>query len=145
MKHLKGSKIFTPTLGWSSYLYGFFESSYVKEYVGTDVINDVCKKRKNFPKITIKCTIYCKPSKITQLESFSKNIKTISMLYFSVLLIMNWNYMIAKIKALVHISHMKNGWKILGKNNTICRMYYKKMVNCVIYYQVMVKIYNMIW
>lgn len=45
---LKGTKIFTPTLGWSSYCYGFLECPYVEEYVGTDVINSVCKKTKTF-------------------------------------------------------------------------------------------------
>ena len=77
--YLKGTKIFTPTLGWSSYLYGFFECSHVKEYVGTDVINDVCKKTKEFAKTyNKKCTIYCKPSeKLLDSESFSKKYKNI--------------------------------------------------------------------
>lgn len=62
---LKGSKIFTPTLGWSSYAYGFLESNITKEYVGTDVIPDVCKKTNQlitdlYP--NIKKDIYCKPS-----------------------------------------------------------------------------------
>jgi len=62
---LQGTKIFTPTLGWSSYAYGFFESSMVKEYVGTDVIPDVCKKTDKL--ITdlypdAQKDIYCKPS-----------------------------------------------------------------------------------
>lgn len=62
---LKGTKIFTPTLGWSSYAYGFLESSMVKEYVGTDVIPDVCKKTDQliadlYPHT--KKDIYCKPS-----------------------------------------------------------------------------------
>ena len=62
---LKGSKIFTPTLGWSSYCYGFMECPMVTEYVGTDVIPDVCKKTIEFAKTyypTKKTTIYCKPS-----------------------------------------------------------------------------------
>ena len=62
---LKGSKIFTPTLGWSSYAYGFLESKMTKEYVGTDVIPEVCKKTNQlitdlYP--SIKKDIYCKPS-----------------------------------------------------------------------------------
>jgi len=40
-KHLKGKKLFTPTLGWSSYMYGFFNNDNVDEYVGTDVIKSV--------------------------------------------------------------------------------------------------------
>ena len=47
---LKGEKIFTPTLGWSSYCYGFLECPYVEEYVGTDVIKSVCKKTESFAK-----------------------------------------------------------------------------------------------
>lgn len=47
---LKGHKIFTPTLGWTSYLYGFFECEEVDEYVGTDVIKSVCDKTRSFAK-----------------------------------------------------------------------------------------------
>jgi len=62
---LKGTKIFTPTLGWSSYAYGFLECPFTKEYVGVDVIPDVCTKTEDFivshyPDITSK--IICKPS-----------------------------------------------------------------------------------
>jgi len=64
-KYLKGSKIFTPTLGWSSYMYGFLSDNNVVEYVGTDVIKKVCKTtetlgHKLFP--TKKIDIYCSPS-----------------------------------------------------------------------------------
>ena len=62
---LKGTKIFTPTLGWSSYSYGFLECPYVKEYVGTDVIPSVCKKTEEFSKKNYSdkiIDIYCKPS-----------------------------------------------------------------------------------
>jgi hypothetical protein len=62
---LKGTKIFTPTLGWSSYCYGFLECPNVLEYVGTDVIPQVCKKTKELASIVApekKTTIYCKPS-----------------------------------------------------------------------------------
>lgn len=68
---LKGQCIFTPTLGWSSYAYGFAECPIVKEYVGIDVIGDVCKKTadflKNYPNITHE--IYCKPSEDFLLNS----------------------------------------------------------------------------
>jgi hypothetical protein len=47
---LKGERIFTPTLGWTSYCYGFLECEYVKEYVGTDVIKSVCNKTEKFAK-----------------------------------------------------------------------------------------------
>jgi len=65
MSILKGTKIFTPTLGWTSYCYGFLECPNVVEYVGTDVIPSVCKKTKDFgieyypQKNTV---IYCQPS-----------------------------------------------------------------------------------
>ena len=47
---LKGRRIFTPTMGWSSYLYGFLECPDVIEYVGTDVIPSVCEKSRLFAK-----------------------------------------------------------------------------------------------
>ena len=63
---LKGTKIFTPTLGWTSYLYGFMESGDdVIEYVGTDVIPSVCTKTAKFAKTYYKnksVDIYCEPS-----------------------------------------------------------------------------------
>jgi hypothetical protein len=62
---LNGEKIFTPTLGWSSYCYGFLECDFVKEYVGTDVIPNVCHgtnsfAKKFYPDKTV--DIYCSPS-----------------------------------------------------------------------------------
>jgi hypothetical protein len=65
MSVLKGSRIFTPTLGWSSYCYGFLYCPDVKEYVGTDVIPSVCRKTKAFAKHIrpeVKTEIYCQPS-----------------------------------------------------------------------------------
>lgn len=65
MSVLKGSKIFTPTLGWTSYAYGFCECSHTTEYVGVDVIQDVCQKTDEFIRIlypTMKHEIICKPS-----------------------------------------------------------------------------------
>ena len=72
MSVLKGSKIFTPTLGWTSYAYGFLECPFTKEYVGVDVIPDVCQKTDEFirtlyPKI--KHEIFCKPSEDLLLDS----------------------------------------------------------------------------
>lgn len=68
---LFGKRIFSPTLGWSSYCYGFLESSYVTEYVGTDVIPSVCSKTKEFADIYRKdVDIYCKPS-----EDLYKDVK----------------------------------------------------------------------
>lgn len=45
---LKGTRIFTPTLGWTSYCYGFLECPDVVEYVGNDVIVSVCEKTQKF-------------------------------------------------------------------------------------------------
>ena len=59
---LKGSKIFTPTLGWSSYAYGFLECEEVEEYVATDVIPQVCEITADFCKKfypTKKTRIFC--------------------------------------------------------------------------------------
>jgi hypothetical protein len=61
---LRGSRIFTPTLGWTSYAYGFAECPSVKEYVGVDVIEDVCSKTETFMRSYphIETRIYCTPS-----------------------------------------------------------------------------------
>lgn len=62
---LKGVRVFTPTLGWTSYCYGFMESPNIVEYVGTDVIPAVCKKTSDFANTfypSKKCTIFCEPS-----------------------------------------------------------------------------------
>lgn len=76
---LKGTKIFTPTLGWSSYCYGFLSCPCVTEYVGTDVIPDVCRKTVALAKYIDpkkKTTIYCKPSeKLFASESFMNKYK----------------------------------------------------------------------
>ena len=62
---LRGKRIFTPTLGWSSYCYGFLECPEVVEYVGTDVIPSVCKKTREFANMYYDkplVDIYCVPS-----------------------------------------------------------------------------------
>jgi hypothetical protein len=63
--YLKGRRIFTPTLGWGSYCYGFLECPMVEEYVGVDVIPHVCKKTAEFATSfygSKKTTIFCEPS-----------------------------------------------------------------------------------
>jgi hypothetical protein len=71
---LKGTRIFTPTLGWSSYCYGFLECPEVVEYVGTDVIPTVCEKTRELAKELApktKIDIYCKPSEdLLKLSAF---------------------------------------------------------------------------
>ena len=60
---LKGTRIFTPTLGWSSYAFGFLECPEVKEYVGTDVITKVCDKTEKLGlRYKAEMKIYCQPS-----------------------------------------------------------------------------------
>ena len=62
---LKGTRIFTPTLGWSSYCYGFMECPNVIEYVGNDIIPSVCKKTQKFARTFYpdkKTDIWCEPS-----------------------------------------------------------------------------------
>ena len=62
---LRGTRIFTPTLGWSSYCYGFLECPEVEEYVGTDVIPSVCDKTRDLAKLYSRkptVNIYCQPS-----------------------------------------------------------------------------------
>ena len=61
----RGTRIFTPTLGWGSYYYGFAESGTIKEYVGVDIIPAVCSGVKKFAELyypQIKTTFYCNPS-----------------------------------------------------------------------------------
>lgn len=74
---LKGTKIFTPTLGWSSYCYGFLECPTVTEYVGTDVIKSVCDKTSRFARENYAdklIDIYCKPSEeLMKLPKFIKD------------------------------------------------------------------------
>lgn len=84
-KYLKGSKIFTPTLGWSSYMMGFMNSDNVKEYVGTDVIEDVCKNteklsKKYFPDKRIEI-YHCPSEKLRSKKNFIKKYKN----YFDVI------------------------------------------------------------
>ena len=62
---LRGTRVFTPTLGWSSYCYGFLECPEVEEYVGTDVIPSVCEKTRGLAKLYSRkpiIDIYCRPS-----------------------------------------------------------------------------------
>jgi len=76
MSVLKGTRIFSPTLGWSSYLHGFFQCPMVTEYVGTDVIPDVCEKTKLLGNhYNKKCEIFCKPSENLLNTPFLKKYK----------------------------------------------------------------------
>jgi hypothetical protein len=110
---LKGTKIFTPTLGWTSYCFGFLECPEVIEYVGTDVIQDVCKKtiqfsKKQYPdKIT---KIFCQPSENL---GKSKSFKTKYREHFDVVFFSPPYYKLelydSKIKVLKCTKHTRNG------------------------------------
>lgn len=57
-------RVFTPTLGWTSYMCGFLEAG-TKEYVGVDVIPSVCEKTRAYAAQYYpqnKVDIYCQPS-----------------------------------------------------------------------------------
>jgi hypothetical protein len=70
-------RVFSPTLGWSSYAYGFLECPMVAEYVATDVIKSVCKLsqdfcQQNYPQK--KTAIFCEPSEnLLKNRAFMKN------------------------------------------------------------------------
>ncbi len=77
---LHGTRIFTPTLGWCSYCYGFLESPNVVEYVGTDVIPRVCRKTTEFARTYYpnkQVSIYNNPSELLlKTKSFISNYKS---------------------------------------------------------------------
>ena len=86
MSVLKGTRIFSPTLGWSSYLHGFFQCPMVTEYVGTDVIPDVCEKTKLLGNhYNKKCEIFCKPSEnlLTNKRFLNKYREHFDLVFFS--------------------------------------------------------------
>jgi len=78
-KLLKSKKIFTPCLGWSSYAMGAINCPSVTQYVGTDVIPDVCDRTKQLFKdcnSKIETDIYCCPSeKLDERHNFSNKYK----------------------------------------------------------------------
>jgi hypothetical protein len=59
----RAKRVFTPTLGWCSYFYGFAESG-ITHYVGIDIIPSVCKKAEKMAEMypQIKTEIICSPS-----------------------------------------------------------------------------------
>jgi hypothetical protein len=82
------AKVFTPTLGWGSYFYGFAETGRLQYYTGIDVISTVCKKiglfaKRTYPNIPIE--IVCSPSEdVFMNSSFIKNHKEkYNIVYFS--------------------------------------------------------------
>jgi hypothetical protein len=86
-KHYTPTRVFTPTLGWSSYMRGFLEAG-VQEYVGTDVIPAVCRKTQNFadqyyPDKTV--NIYCEPSEnLKKIPAFARKYRAhFDLVFFS--------------------------------------------------------------
>lgn len=75
MRVLKSRRVFTPTLGWGSYFHGFVAGG-VEEYVGVDVIPNVCDKVARYANEyhpTIKTQIICQPSEsLLQSNSFMR-------------------------------------------------------------------------
>ena len=70
-------RVFTPTLGWCSYFYGFAESG-ITHYVGIDIIPSVCKKTQAFAKKypNIQTEIICSPSeKVAENKSLVQKYK----------------------------------------------------------------------
>lgn len=79
-------KMFTPTLGWSSYALGALSNPALHEYVGIDVIPSVCRKTKTLlHKYNIKHEIVCKPSEYVYRDtSFLKKYKNhFDLIFFS--------------------------------------------------------------
>jgi len=80
--------VFTPTLGWGSYLYGLLNVEEINTYVGDDVINSVCNKtvtiaNKFFPNKNV--DIYCEPSEelIENKNFIKKYTNNIDFIFFS--------------------------------------------------------------
>ena len=74
------TRVFSPTLGWTSYAYGFLECPMVTEYVATDVIENVCRKTREFCQQNYsykKTQIYCEPSEnLYENRAFMKKYST---------------------------------------------------------------------
>lgn len=85
--YFKPEKVFSPTLGWGSYMLGFLSTPYTKHYVGVDVIPNVCRKLRTigntlFPDRTIE--LYCDtPSQHLGEKFIKKYEKEFDLVYFS--------------------------------------------------------------
>jgi len=87
--YFKPEKVFSPTLGWGSYMFGFLSAPYTKHYVGVDVIPNVCRKlrtvsKRLFPDKTIE--LYCDtPSQHLDVDErfIEKYENNFDMVYFS--------------------------------------------------------------
>jgi hypothetical protein len=85
-EHFKPKKVFSPTLGWGSYMLGFLSST-TTHYVGVDVIPNVCRKlnivgKRLFPDKKIE--LYCDtPSQHLGKEFIKKYYREFDMVFFS--------------------------------------------------------------
>lgn len=82
------STVFTPTLGWSSYMYGFLSDPKIKLYVGTDVIKHVCNNTVNLAEKMFpdkKTDIYCRQSELLYIDKkfIKKYKKSFDLIFFS--------------------------------------------------------------
>jgi len=79
--------LFTPTLGWSSYLVGASALSIpLIRYTGIDVLPNVCKKTKKLAQHIVPDTrtmIYCQPSETFNLKKESSHIGQYDIVFFS--------------------------------------------------------------
>ena len=86
LSNKKEQIVFTPTLGWSSYMMGLMNIPNIKKYVGIDVIPKVCNTTEKLSKFLYpnkEIDIYCKPSElIYQDKSFLKKYKNKSNIIF---------------------------------------------------------------
>lgn len=64
--YFKAERVFTPTLGWGSYLTGFLASNRfpIRQYVGVDVIPSVCRKVEAMIPDEVEGEIVCRGSEV---------------------------------------------------------------------------------
>lgn len=79
-------KLFTPTLGWSSYLFGASQCKGLTQYTGIDVLPDVCKKTLKIGNdMGINTEIICKKSELVARDKnfMKRHRNTYDFVYFS--------------------------------------------------------------
>ena len=87
-KDYKNATVLTPTLGWSTYMEGIMSDERIGNYIGIDVIPDVCNKTKEVAKMFYpnkKINIFCTPSEdVYQNKNIIAKIKnTVDFIFFS--------------------------------------------------------------
>ena len=84
----KNATVLTPTLGWSTYMEGIMSDERIGNYIGIDVIPDVCNKTKEIAKMFYpnkKINIFCTPSEdVYKNKNIIAKIKnTVDFIFFS--------------------------------------------------------------